>query len=369
MIKLPDGLPKPDWHDPLFGVALYRGDCLDVLPKLPKGCIDLVCTDPPYYEVLQHDWDQQWKTEADFFDFIKSLIMQFRDLIVFNGSLYMFTSGEMNARIECLTREYFNVLTNIAWSKGARSPVAGTGVDITALRKYWPSSERIIFAEQKTNDAYSLSCNQLKGRVYIKLQQYLRNEWLGSGKKIIDANHITGNQMANHYFSLSQWCLPTEENYKKLQEAVAPNYLRREYEDLRREYEDLRREYEDLRREYEDLRRPFYLTKHKQWGDVWAFKIDGVNSLHPCQKPIAMMEQIVNTSSRPNNVVLDAFMGSCATGVACVNLGRAFIGIEKEPKYFDIAVERISQAIIDAQNGELFATHEPGQMDLDIASE
>ena len=46
-------------------------------------------------------------------------------------------------------------------------------------------------------------------------------------------------------------------------------------------------------------------------------------------------------------------------GVAAVNLGRKFIGIEKEPKYFKIAVKRISEAIVKAQGGELYATHRP----------
>ena len=57
-------------------------------------------------------------------------------------------------------------------------------------------------------------------------------------------------------------------------------------------------------------------------------------------------------------------MGSGTTGVACVNLGRAFIGVEIERRYFDIAVERIRNAIIEKQDGPLFATHQPAQLDL-----
>ena len=62
-------------------------------------------------------------------------------------------------------------------------------------------------------------------------------------------------------------------------------------------------------------------------------------------------------------------MGRGTTGVACVNLGRRFIGIEKEPKYFKIAVERIRAAIIDKQNGPLFATHEPPELQGDLFEE
>jgi len=64
---------------------------------------------------------------------------------------------------------------------------------------------------------------------------------------------------------------------------------------------------------------------------------------HPTQKPIALMEWCIKqVGDAP--IVLDPFMGSGTTGVACMNLGRKFIGIEIEPKYFDIACERITNA-------------------------
>lgn len=62
---------------------------------------------------------------------------------------------------------------------------------------------------------------------------------------------------------------------------------------------------------------------------------------HPTQKPVALMRWCV---SKTDGDVLDPFMGSGTTGVACANLGRKFIGIEIEPKYFDIACERITNA-------------------------
>lgn len=65
---------------------------------------------------------------------------------------------------------------------------------------------------------------------------------------------------------------------------------------------------------------------------------------HPCPKPIAWMLWAINRATRINETILDPFMGSGTTGVACVNLGRKFIGIEIEPKYFDIACKRIETA-------------------------
>src|SRR5690606_9161061 len=115
--------------------------------------------------------------------------------------------------------------------------------------------------------------------------------------------------------------------------------------------EYLKREYEDLKREYEDPRRPFNVDPDDQWGDVWEFPLER-SQVHPTQKPEKLIEHIVKISSKPGGAVLDPFMGSGTTGVACANLGRKFIGIEIEPKYFDIACRRIEAAYAQ---GRLFA--------------
>jgi site-specific DNA-methyltransferase (adenine-specific) len=65
---------------------------------------------------------------------------------------------------------------------------------------------------------------------------------------------------------------------------------------------------------------------------------------HPCPKPVAWMRWAVDRASRPKETILDPFMGSGTTGVAALLLGRKFIGIEREPRYFDIACERIQRA-------------------------
>lgn len=65
---------------------------------------------------------------------------------------------------------------------------------------------------------------------------------------------------------------------------------------------------------------------------------------HPVPKPVGWMRWLVALTTRPCEMVLDPFMGSGTTGIACMNLSRRFIGIELERKYFDIACERIARA-------------------------
>ena len=65
--------------------------------------------------------------------------------------------------------------------------------------------------------------------------------------------------------------------------------------------------------------------------------------IHPTQKPLGLMKWCIEQSGNPETI-LDPFMGSGTTGVAAIQMGRKFIGIEREPKYFDIACKRIEQA-------------------------
>ena len=68
------------------------------------------------------------------------------------------------------------------------------------------------------------------------------------------------------------------------------------------------------------------------------------SNFHPTQKPVALCEYLIRTYTNEGETVLDNTMGSGTTGVACVNTGRNFIGIEQEQKYFEIAQERIAHA-------------------------
>ena len=79
---------------------------------------------------------------------------------------------------------------------------------------------------------------------------------------------------------------------------------------------------------------------------------------HPTMKPLALMAWCIQQAGNPQTI-LDPFMGSGTTGVACVQLGRKFTGIERERKYFDIACERISRA--QAQ-GQLIPHEQPKQV-------
>ena len=87
---------------------------------------------------------------------------------------------------------------------------------------------------------------------------------------------------------------------------------------------------------------------------------------HPCAKPIGAMLWMVGKGSVDGETVLDPFMGSATTGVACVRLGRSFIGIERDPKYFDIACKRIEQAYAQPDFFVKVGSDKTAQGDLNV---
>lgn len=104
-------------------------------------------------------------------------------------------------------------------------------------------------------------------------------------------------------------------------------------------------------------------TGHARWsaGGKRGVYTHNVNSLqrhgvHPTEKPVSLMSEIVGDFTSPGDLVLDPFMGSGTTGISCVRRGRKFIGIERDPKYFEIACERIDFA---ARQPDMFGEFKP----------
>jgi adenine-specific DNA-methyltransferase len=332
-------------------VDLRLGDSLEVMRTLPDSSVQLIATDPPYYKVKMGEaWDRQWSSPADYLAWMGRLCDEWRRVLAPNGSLYVFASPKMAARVECVVGERFEVLNSITWRKDEGWSKRQCKEE---LRIFFPASERIIFAEQfgadsaaKGESGYGAKCDELRGFVFEPLRSYLAGERDRAGfttRRVAEAfQQKTGSRtvtgMAGHWFERVQWELPTAANYQWLRDLF--NARGGDY--LRREYDYLRREYDDLRREYDDLRRPFAVSADVPYTDVWDFPtVPARPGKHPCEKPLAMMEHIVQASSRPGDVVLDCFAGSGVTGEACRNLGRRGILIESDPRWVERCRERI----------------------------
>lgn len=93
----------------------------------------------------------------------------------------------------------------------------------------------------------------------------------------------------------------------------------------------------------------WYGEGHSKWNGggrpgTFTFTKNTQGAEHPTQKPLPLMQELVSLFTNPEDLILDPFMGSGTTLVACAKMGRRGIGIELDPKYFDIAVKRVREA-------------------------
>ncbi|MBA8561381.1 site-specific DNA-methyltransferase [Citrobacter freundii] len=334
---------------------LVNADCLEFIQTLPENSVDLIVTDPPYFKVKPNYWDNQWKGDENYLRWLDSCLVQFWRVLKPAGSLYLFCGHRLASDIEIMMRERFNVLNHIIWAKPSGR---WNGCNKESLRAYFPSTERILFAEhyqgpyKPKNDGYAAKERELKQHVMAPLISYFREarDALGiTAKQIADA---TGKKnMVSHWFGASQWQLPNEADYLKLQvlfaQVAAEKHQRGELEkphhQLVSTYSELNRQYASLLGEYKSLRRYFSVSTSVSYTDVWTHKpVQFYPGKHPCEKPADMLRQIIEASSRPGDLVADFFMGSGSTVKAALSLGRRAVGVELETERFEQTVGEIS---------------------------
>jgi adenine-specific DNA-methyltransferase len=334
-------------------VNLVNADCLTFLKTIPDNSVDLILTDPPYFQVKKNAWDNQWPDVETFLAWLDEVCFEFWRVLKPSGSLYLFCGHKLAADTEILLRNRFNILNHVIWAKPSGP---WRRMRKTDLRSFFPATERILFAEHYGSDGnakgvsgYAKKCQDLRQSVFEPLISYFRDAKVSLGISAKEINEATGTKMCSHWFSGSQWQLPNEEQYSKLQALFADKAgtlkkdhaeLVSEFEALNSTYKALSRQYDDLKQEYESLRRPFSVTSEVPYTDVWTFApVQYYPGKHPCEKPSDLLEHIIQASSRESDVVLDAFMGSGSTGKACVRLNRQFIGIEMEEGTYFSTVE------------------------------
>ena len=359
-------------------------DCLSAMSRMDESSVDLILTDPPYRQ-KNLAWDRQWADTDEFIAWYGKLCQEWRRVLKPNGSLYCFMGGNMVARCEVEMGRWLNVLNRIAWVKqnGTRNKGGRwSRQNKDTLRAWFPQAEYILFAEHCGADSYAkgeagygAKCDELRGFVFEPLRLYLKGEWERAGLTPDDANTAcqTASMAGGHFFTRSQWCLPTKPHYEALRQYAAEHGRRPvppydDYHDapryrfeareagvpeyLRADYEELRADYEELRVDYEELRRPFFATPHRPYTDVWTTfpTVPSRPGKHPCEKPVSLLSHIIGTSSRPGALVLDCFCGSGATGEAALKLNRRFIGIEQDEGWAQRSRERLN-----VQGADLFA--------------
>lgn len=337
------------------GVTIYHGDALEVLAILDARSADLIVADPPYFRVVDADWDDQWGADAQaFLDWLGTALDQLRRVGTDRATFATFCSHDMACGVETEMRRRFAFLNHIVWRKPAQGRLGK--MDKESMRRFFPTSERIILAEQLRNPSGDLFRfidhvnHQVAAEVYADIREQLvaLRDRAGLTNREID-QALGKNGMSGHYFGASQWSLPTAEAWATISALLAERGVTAPpYDAIRREFDSRRQEFDSRRREFDSRAQHIELL-----SDVWSFLPPHTSERggHPTQKPLALMLHIVEMMSRPGDVVLDPFMGTGTTLRAAKDAGRVAIGIEKEERWCEFAAQRLSQGVLPLHMG------------------
>jgi DNA modification methylase len=300
-------------------VKLMQGDCLEIMQDIPDGSVDMVLTDPPYGTVkglgdgnVKHG--MKGKTEWDSVIDQDLMLNECNRILRPNGCLVLFSQDPYTQKLIVEAHGNLPFSYRYTWLKdhfanalaSKKAPVNYTEDVCVFFKKYDTLNQHPL-------REYS--------RKLMKDNQ--------TNPKKIDSD--LGHQRFNHFARTdsTQFGLCTKKTYEEFLEF----YGVEEY-----------KTYEELVEIDNAFKRTFNLhdgAKYK--SNVLSYKKD-YQGLHPTQKPVALLEDLIKTYTNEGDTVLDFTMGSGSTGVAAKNLDRSFIGIELDKDYYSIAKERIQNA-------------------------
>lgn len=296
---------------------LYAGDCIRVLKSDAIPEMDLIIADPPYWKVIGEQWDYQWRTEEDYIEWSRQWMTDVFGKLRVGGTFYLFGYFRMLALLLPVLRDIgFSLRQQIIVDKGIKA-VAGRA---TKNYKMFPCvTESILFL---TKNNIEFSRNLLKRRQKeLGISAKDINERLGVKSNGGGMWSIyTGKNICEQF--------PTRELWGKLQDILEFDYP------------------------YDRISQTFNpIMGH---SDVWT-DIDFYSEkrYHPTQKPVKLIERLIQASSNPGDKVLDPFAGSGSTLISAEHLDRVSYSIEMDEEYIKAIKRRYSDEV-----GELFAEAE-----------
>ena len=295
--------------------------CEDFARSIPDGSVNLHWIDPPYFRVVDEDWDRAWKSEADYLAWLRGVIAEAARTLAPNGSLYLFASAEMAARVEVTVGSTARVLNSIVWVKSDSANRRGR----SKFRRFACETERVVFAEKRSG-AVSFAGDAIRAaRTAAGLSQADLDVRLG---------FIRSRDAARGTGIVRQWetddpgsCVPSCSDFARALRACGDG-----------------RGEASIALEYERLVRPF--NEPEALTDVWTYaSAASAVERHPCEKPAAMLRDVVRASSRPGDVVCEWFGGSFRMAEAALAEGRRYIGCDADAHWYGVGVERARAAV------------------------
>ena len=281
--------------------TLYLGDCLEILPTLGK--VDAVVTDPPYGEGFDFNGDATPQGAAELFS---AFLRRFNP----EPGTYMAVFWTMR-NLDIL----LDTVRGVGWAYMRILAMHTNGTARPHLA-WLPRLQPIVIFRMgvkpsELHDAFSQFLCVAIERSGLSLSQIAKH--LDCDSRLV---------MKWSRFRDPSWCLPTARFYPQLKALIS----------LGDDFD------KQLSGRTSERSHSCDIYQH----DLYLVRGGKTKTDHPAEKPLHVVLSLCR--GFPSTTVLDPFMGSGTTGVACAKMGRKFVGIEIEPKYFDIACKRIEEA-------------------------
>ena len=268
---------------------IYCMDCVEYMKSLPNECVDLIIADPPANGIVKDDWDNQWKTEDEYVNWLIDRVVEMEKLLKPTGTLYLYQwIGEKNpltmAKVILEISKRTNLIFKniITWRKDR-----GFGVQNNYM---YVREEILFFTKQKKGYTFNVQYGNIK-------RNYIRK----CGKSYY-------KRVGNVWIEIENDEFPAQNIFDDINEKT---------------YEDI---YKQRNQEYS------LDTKSK--------------SLHSTQKPIQLCDRLRKACSNENDLIYIPFAGSGSEIISCINNNRNYLATEINKKYIDeIIIPRIENNI------------------------
>jgi len=281
------------------------GDCLNLIKDVPNETIDLVIADPPYFKVIGEKWDYVWRTLEDYLDWSHEWLKEVSRVLRLGGSLYLFGYLRILAYIipelEDIGLEFKQ---QIVIDKGMQA-VSGRA---TKNYKIFPNTTESVLLIIKDNKKWL--------KIFLKEKQKEKG-W--SSKQINDKLGVksngggmwsiyTGKNVCEQFPTKERWA-----QFEKLFKFSLP--------------------YEKVSQIFNPI-----MGFTNVWRDIDFYKEERI---HPTQKPLMLIQRLIEASSNQNDIILDPFLGSGTTAVTSEVLKRNYIGFEINEDYIKLISKRL----------------------------
>jgi DNA modification methylase len=283
-------------------MTLRNQDCLEFLSNIQDNTVDLIVTDPPYFQIVKNEWDNQWSSEDEYLEWCTQWTMECARVLKPERCLYVWgttkTDTFLRYKLEVLNRiETLHYKNWIIWAYdwGGRT------------KKTFPRKHEDLIMYSKGKD-FLFNADEVKVERAVKSNMNIQ-------RKI----NLLTKKLQN----------------KEFNEKDIHSWKKYKMDSLSGNFEEA---LDSLKKK--DIK----FSKGKIPTDVWT-KNNHTTSKeycgwHPTQKPIQLLERIIRANTNEGDTVVDIFNGSGSTMIACDNTNRNFSGCELDTDYYEKSLLR-----------------------------